>query len=158
MYLVVEDGNEIADPIKHISYGIKSQYVKKWLSKGYHICTSNVTDMSYLFLWFDSNFNPIPSDIKSDISDWDTSNVTNMSFMFAGGEDNNVEQKFNQDITNWDTSKVTNMTSMFHNTPKFDRNLNNLDVNKVVRHCDFSQGSKITLKDSPYWTNIQLNC
>jgi surface protein len=40
---------------------------------------------------------------NQDISNWDTSAVTNMSYMFANATG------FSQDITNWDTSAVTNM-------------------------------------------------
>ena len=45
---------------------------------------------------------------NGDISDWDTSQVTNMYQMFRGGI------KFNGDIGNWDTSQVTDMRLMFH--------------------------------------------
>ena len=42
------------------------------------------------------------------ISNWDTSLVTDMSWLFRGAE------KFNQPIGEWDTSKVTNMNLMFN--------------------------------------------
>ena len=38
---------------------------------------------------------------------WNTSNVTNMAFMFNGAS------VFDKDISNWDTSNVTNMHAMF---------------------------------------------
>ena len=38
-------------------------------------------------------------EFNQDISNWDVSNVTNMSFMFADAI------SFNQDIGNWDVSK-----------------------------------------------------
>ncbi len=41
-----------------------------------------------------------------DVSSWDTSNVTNMSFMFANAT------VANPDITSWNVGKVANMTSM----------------------------------------------
>jgi surface protein len=44
---------------------------------------------------------------NQDLSNWNTSKVTNMSRMFDGA------QSFNQDISNWNTSKVTNMSRMF---------------------------------------------
>ena len=44
------------------------------------------------------------------IGNWDVSKVTDMSFMFKGAE------SFNQPIGNWDVSNVTNMNSMFYNT------------------------------------------
>ena len=42
-----------------------------------------------------------------DVSKWDTSNVTDMSGMFA------VTTNANPDVSKWDTSNVTNMRSMF---------------------------------------------
>jgi surface protein len=47
------------------------------------------------------------STFNEDISNWDVSNVTNMSWMFFGGK------AFNQDISKWDVSNVTNMARMF---------------------------------------------
>ena len=44
---------------------------------------------------------------NDDISNWDTSNVTDMNHMFYRA------QKFNQDISDWDTSRVINMSYMF---------------------------------------------
>jgi len=55
--------------------------------------------MSYMFQC--TNFN-------QDIGVWDTSNITNVSWMFHDA------YNFNQDIGRWDTSKVTNMSMMFY--------------------------------------------
>ena len=41
------------------------------------------------------------------IGDWDTSQVTNMHYLFKGAA------AFNQPIGKWDTSKVTDMGGMF---------------------------------------------
>jgi surface protein len=49
---------------------------------------------------------------------WDTSNVTDMSFMFYDSV------TFNRDISNWDTSSVTNMSYMF-STEEYDGNMFN---------------------------------
>ena len=54
-----------------------------------NIDTSHITDMSRLFA--DCFFH-------GDISEWDVSNVTNMSHMFDGNS------KFNGDLSKWDTS------------------------------------------------------
>ena len=48
---------------------------------------------------------------NQDISNWDVSNVENMSNMFYECE------SFNQDISNWDVSNVTDMRYMFVNCP-----------------------------------------
>jgi len=67
------------------------------------IDTSEITDMSYLFTFGRKNFN-------GDISEWNTSNVTNMKMMFT-------DSNFNGDISKWDVSNVTDMSYMFENCP-----------------------------------------
>ena len=52
--------------------------------------------------WNCINFN-------SDLSEWDVSNVTNMTFMFRYCE------KFNSDLSEWDVSRVKEMNHMFDN-------------------------------------------
>ena len=44
------------------------------------------------------------------LNDWNTSNVTDISEMFADAE------SFNQPLDNWDTSNVTDMCDMFENS------------------------------------------
>ncbi len=55
----------------------------------------------------------------------DTSDITNMSWLFEGMDD------FNGDISKWDVSKVTNMTCMFAHT-RFSGDLSNWNVSKVT--------------------------
>lgn len=47
---------------------------------------------------------------NGDISSWDVSKVTNMSFMFS-------YSLFNRDISSWDVSHVTKLWFMFDNCP-----------------------------------------
>ena len=63
---------------------------------------------------------------NQDISSWNTSNVVNMSFMFY------LAESFNQPLNNWDVSNVTNMHSMFHEAISFNQPLNNWNVSKVT--------------------------
>ena len=60
------------------------------------------------------------------ISDWDTSCVTNMSELFKG------LTNFNDDIGNWDVSNVTNMSEMFYNAHAFNQNLQSWNVSSVT--------------------------
>ncbi len=52
------------------------------------------------------------------ISDWNMSEVTNMSGLFKG------YSHFNDDITRWDVSRVKNMTNLFHSAISFNQCLN----------------------------------
>ena len=60
------------------------------------------------------------------ISDWDVSNVTNLSYLF------DYATIFNEDISNWDVSSVTNMNSMFRYATSFNQDLSSWDVSNVI--------------------------
>lgn len=53
------------------------------------------------------------------ISDWDTSNVTDMSLLFM------ELYQFNDDISNWNVSNVTDMSQMFWKAKSFNQPLGN---------------------------------
>ena len=53
------------------------------------------------------------SDFNGDISTWDVSRVTDMSYMFAS-------TRFNGDISKWDVSRVTDMSNMFRRAISFN--------------------------------------
>ena len=65
------------------------------------------------------------SSFNGDISNWDVSKVTNMSYMFR------YAYSFNGDLSNWDVSNVTNMASMFWNAKSFNGDLSKWDVSNV---------------------------
>ena len=94
-----------------------------------YLDVSHITDMSYLVQ--NSFFN-------ANISEWDTSNVTNMMYMFANAN------RFNCDISRWNTSNVTNMSCMFKDSA-FNQDISKWDVSKVTHmaemfaRCPFNQ-------------------
>lgn len=116
------------------------EYVTSGFGELNRLVTSRVMDMSELF-YNRNGFN-------QDISNWDVSNVKNMSKMFYNtafnrpieiwdvGNVENMElmfgkaRRFNTDISSWDVSNVSNMYGMFFETP-FNQDLSNWDVSKV---------------------------
>lgn len=79
-----------------------------------YACTSKLTYLNHI-----GNHN-------QDISSWDVSNVTDMSFAFYNAS------SFNQDIGNWDVSNVTDMTRIFHSASSFNQDIGNWDVSNVT--------------------------
>ena len=80
------------------------------------INTERITDMSNLFIK--------APDI--DISQWDVSNVENMSHMFW-----KCEKFEGKGLKNWDVSNVLNMEYMFRKCKKLNCDLSNWNVNNV---------------------------
>ena len=71
------------------------------------------------------------------ISDWDTSQVTNMERMFT------CAHSFNQPLKSWDTSKVTTMEGMFWSASSFNQPLNSWRTSKVTNMmCMFHSATK----------------
>ena len=67
-----------------------------------------------------------------DISEWDVSKVINMSFMFTGCK------KINQDISKWNVSNVTDMSYMFYDCENFNQDISDWDISKVLyKSCAF---------------------
>ena len=67
------------------------------------------------------------TNFNGSISSWDVSNVTDMSYMFY------MCNKFNQDISSWDVSNVTDMSCMFYYCSSFNQDLSSWDVSKVTK-------------------------
>jgi surface protein len=108
------------------------------------IDTSKINDMSGLF---DSSHLHIIRNI--DISEWNVSNVKNMTEMFGDCED------FNCDLSKWDVSNVEVMNYMFYNCTAFDCDLSSWDVSKVKRWNCFSYGSKNIKRPKFNWNNVK---
>jgi surface protein len=66
------------------------------------------------------------SDFNQDISCWDVSSVTDMGGLFFG------TTQFNQDIGGWNVGSVTNMGDMFYKAAKFNQDIGNWEVSSVT--------------------------
>jgi surface protein len=62
----------------------------------------------------------------TNINNWNTSNVTNMQFMFNDAFD------FNQPIGNWNTGNVTNMQWMFSGAQSFNQPIGTWNTSNVI--------------------------
>ena len=60
------------------------------------------------------------------ISFWNTSNITNMSWIFSNIKD------FNEDISNWNVSNVTKMRDMFWSASSFNGDIGGWNVGQVT--------------------------
>ena len=123
------------------------------------IDVSKITDMTSLFEGTDFNGNISEwnvSNVKNmsglfwacksfdkDISNLDVSNVTDMSYMFSECE------SFNQDISNWDVSNVTNMRAMFSYCKSFNQDISSWDVSKVKNMNNVFNDCQIKEKYKP---------
>jgi surface protein len=83
--------------------------------------TSGVTSLNSLFYSYCST----KSSFNEDISGWNVSRVTDMSYMFYGAT------AFNSDVSSWDVSSVQNMEQMFRSASTFNSNVASWDVSSV---------------------------
>ena len=118
------------------------------------IDTSKITDMSNLFEDIRHNF---------DVSNWDMSNVADISFMFYGCHN------FNCDLSRWNVSKVENMYSIFGTCKNFiGKGLENWNTSNVIDmglafcncekfDCDLSNWDVSNVIDMKFTFNYCLN-
>lgn len=81
------------------------------------------------------------SKFNGNVSSWNTSSVTNMTSMFLGCT------LFNQDITSWNVSVVTNMSSMFQNAAAFNQDITNWNTGSVTNMSSMLFGATSFSRD-----------
>ena len=88
------------------------------------------------------------------IGTWDTSNVTNMSSAFFGSF------RFNQDINSWNTSSVTDIGKMFSNALDLNQVFNNWDVSKVTNMSSMFYRTQSQTQDPQIsnWDTSNVSC
>ena len=105
---------------------VSEQQLRDYVSSNYpdlnRLVTTQVTDMRSLL----DEYSDEDASFNQDISSWDVSNVTDMSFIFYGSS------SFNQDISSWDVSNVTGMSSMFYGASSFNQPIGYWDVSNVT--------------------------
>jgi surface protein len=72
---------------------------------------------------------------NEDISAWDTANVAHMSEMFCGAA------AFNQPLQCWNVQKVTHMNRMFQHASSFNQSLESWNLESLTSHFQMFQGA-----------------
>jgi surface protein len=79
------------------------------------------------------------------ISNWDTSEVTDMSSLFSN------KDNFNEPIGNWDVSQVTNMDSIFNRATSFNQDISAWDMSNVRYMEDMFRYASSFNQDTSSW-------
>ena len=90
------------------------------------------------------------SSFNGDLSGWDTSQVTTMNNMFSRAF------SFNQDISSWNTSQVTNMYSMFRQASSFNQDLSSWDTSSVTTMFEMFRDASSFNGDLSGWDTSQV--
>ena len=86
------------------------------------------------------------------IASWDTSEVTDMSFLFSG------KAVFNEDISRWDVSNVTSLFRAFERAISFNGDLSRWDVSNVTSmFCTFWDATSFNQQLSGSWSDSSAN-
>ncbi len=83
---------------------------------------------------------------NGDLSGWDVSNVTDMRYMFQKAK------SFNGDLSKWNVSNVTNMERMFAGAKKFDGDISKWNVSNVTNmRSMFYEAKSFDKKNAPWY-------
>ena len=102
-----------------------------------YIDTSGVTSLKNLF----DNFDPQDDNYVLDVSNLNTSHITNMSYMFSNCKAKTVK------LDNMDTSNVTDMSYMFSNCAAKNLDVSNFNTSKVKSMNSMFYNSEIETLD-----------
>jgi len=80
-----------------------------------------------------------------DVSNVDTSGITDMSYLFYWCK------SFNQDISGWDVSNVEHMSYIFRDCDEFNQDISGWDVSNVKDMYNMFEGCKAFNQDVSKW-------
>ncbi|GMI19423.1 hypothetical protein TrCOL_g4754 [Triparma columacea] len=101
---------------------------------------------------------------KGPINNWDTSLITDMSYLFCGYNTGDCDcgslcseyQQFNEDISGWDTSQVTSMSYMFFAAYDFNQDISGWDTSQVTSMSSMFRSAFNFNQDISGWGTSQV--
>jgi len=109
-------------------------------------CVLHVTNFSHLF---STAQNPAVWAFNEPLSNWNTSNATNMSYMFYYNSSEPLSSNmFNQAVSHFNMSKVTTMASMFEGATAFNHELLGWQTTSLKNMSKMFSGSRFDQKIS----------
>jgi surface protein len=119
---------------------------------GFPIGTWDVSRVADFSDMFSGLRNSAAQSFNEDLSQWNVSSATDMSYMFG------FTEAFNQDLSSWDVSHVTEMYGMFHSATAFNQDLCSWGQNVIAFDEFFGftmfEGSGCPITDSPDSSNL----
>ena len=97
-----------------------------------------------------NNMFHICSNLTGDFSNWDISNISDLSHMFESCE------LFTSDLSRWNVSKVTNMTSLFAGCKVFNSDLSNWNISNVNDTTYMFSGCESFTSDLSRWNTSNI--
>ncbi|MFN9411709.1 MAG: BspA family leucine-rich repeat surface protein, partial [Pirellula sp.] len=93
---------------------------------------------------------------NQNIGAWSTTNVTNMSNMFLNATAFNQNIGFNQTIGSWNTTNVTNMSSMFSGATAFNQNIGSWTTTNVTNMSGMFNTAKAFNQNIGDWNTSKV--
>ncbi|MGV8086373.1 MAG: BspA family leucine-rich repeat surface protein [Candidatus Woesearchaeota archaeon] len=90
------------------------------------------------------------SNFNQPIGNWDTSNVISMRKMFSEATE------FNQPIGNWNTSNVIDMSNMFKGATSFNQEIGNWDTHNIIDTSNMFNGAALFNQELGNWDTSSI--
>jgi surface protein len=108
---------------------------------------STIQDFSYVF---DAVRNPLLGVFDEDLSNWDMSHATNLSYMFRRC------RHFNSDVSRWDVSNATNFSFMFYFCAVFNSDVSEWNTASATDMSDMFYDCATFNSDVSRWNTARV--
>jgi surface protein len=162
------DLTEVSDiPYLRNIRSIKNMFASFWQERSQGTSPPRINRLNEWDVSFIQDFSGVFQQnqyFNTDIGNWDVSNATNMTAMFAGynsvggsAQKGIFDNGGSDSIGNWNVGKVTDMSNMFLWQGSFNRAIGNWDVSNVISFYRFMRGAEIGANNGEGIFNRPLN-